>query len=244
MMYLVSQPGPLSSAHMEAIELNSAVSFPPGYLRFMKRFGSGTYRGWMNVYSPDNEVLCPFPEYELWEHDADSPITQEQIGECIAIGHTADGDFLAVHPQTKQLLWLPRHAERIERVVVQVQETEDDSMYALLLDDIYSQVYGCGQQGAVYYEPWSETRNHRFLRLPPGTNGLTLPKLSGMFREVFPPDLVVENEFTCLLFYQEIGGYIRFNYAYGQEVAVMFEKDAAQAFVTMEQWLLSQGCVG
>lgn len=243
-MYLVSQPGPLSSNQMEAIEYHSAVSFPPGYVRFMKRFGAGTYRGWMNVYSPDHEVLRPFPEYELWEHDADSPITQEQIGECIAIGHTADGDFLAVHPQSQQLLWLPRHAERIERIAVQVQEPMNDGTYAKVLDDIYSQVYGGGQQGAVYYEPWSDTRSHRFLRLPPGTDGLTLPILSGMFRQVFSPDLAIENEYTCLLFYQELGGYIRFNYAYGQEVAVMYEKDAMKVYTAMGQWLLSHGCEG
>ncbi|REK71936.1 hypothetical protein [Paenibacillus paeoniae] len=242
-MYLVSQPEPLSPKQIQAMQ-EAAVSFPLGYLSFIERYGAGTYRGWMNVYSPDTEVLRPFPEYEIWEHDADSPITQEQIGECISIGTTVDGDFLAVHPQTGQLLWLPRHAERIVIISLQVQEPADDETYATVLDDIYHQVYGSGQQGAVYYEPWSDTRSHRFLRLPPGTDGLTLPVLSGMFREVFSPDLVIENEYTCLLFYQELGGYVRFNYAYGQEVAVMYEQDAVNVFADMEQWLLSHGCKG
>ena len=118
-MYIVSQPKPPSEDRIQALTTVDAISFPPGYLRFLRRFGEGTYRGWMNVQLPDTEVLKPFAEYDLWEHDADSPITQQQIGECIAIGTTVDGDFLAVHPQTAQLLWLPRHDEYLKAVSLQ-----------------------------------------------------------------------------------------------------------------------------
>ncbi|WP_409176421.1 hypothetical protein [Brevibacillus fortis] len=241
-MYVVSQPKRLSDGQNQALEKEKAAFYPPGYLHFLQQFGAGTYRGWMNVYLPDTEVLQPFAEYDLWEHDADSPITQQQISECVAIGTTVDGDFLAVHPQTDQLLWLPRHAERL--MALSLQEQENDERYARVLDEIYRQVYGSDQEGAVYYEPWSETRSHLFLRLPPVQDGLSLLKLASMCREAFLPDLTIENEYVCQLFYRQLGGYVRFNYANKQEVAIMYEEDAEQAFVVMKQWLLSKGCEG
>ncbi|OAB41977.1 hypothetical protein [Paenibacillus glacialis] len=107
-MYIVSQPKPLSDDRSQALAKEDAAFFPPGYLQFLGQFGEGTYRGWMNVQLPDMEVLKPFAEYDLWEHDEDSPITAQQIGQCVAIGTTVDGDFLVLHRETAQLLWLPR----------------------------------------------------------------------------------------------------------------------------------------
>ncbi|RXZ83765.1 hypothetical protein EBB07_05115 [Paenibacillaceae bacterium] len=244
-MYIVSRPKPVFDDRNQVLAKEDAASasFPPGYIRFLQRFGAGTYRGWMNVHLPDMEVLKPFAEYDLWEHDEDSPITQQQIGECVAIGTTVDGDFLAVHPQTAQLLWLPRHAEHLKALSLQAREQEDEELYTMVLDEIYGQVYGSVREEAVYYEPWSGSRSHRFLRLPPGQDQLSLPDLAGMCRADFPPDLSIETNYTGLLFFRELGGYVRFNYANKQEVAVMYEQDAQQAFVVMEQWLLSKGCV-
>ncbi|KKO53213.1 hypothetical protein [Paenibacillus sp. DMB20] len=241
-MYIVSQPKPLSDSRNQALAKENDASFPPGYLRFLRRFGEGTYRGWMNVHLPDTEILKPFAEYGLWEHDEDSPITEQQIGQCVAIGTTVDGDFLAVHPQTSGFLWLPRHAEHIKALSLQAPEQEDEGMYALVLDEIYSQVYGSSQEGAVYYEPWTGTRSHLFFRLPPRKDQLSLPELAGMCRAAFPPDLSMETQYACFLFYRQLGGYIRLNYAYQQEVAVFYEPDAQQAFAVMKQWLLSKGC--
>ncbi|MBY0163582.1 hypothetical protein [Paenibacillus lautus] len=241
-MYIVSGPRPLSNGRNHMLGMEEEESYPPGYVRFMQRFGEGTYRGWMNVQLPDREVLQPFAEYGLWEHDDDSPITEPQIAECIAIGTTVDGDFLAVHPQTAQLLWLPRHAEFIQAILLQSRERNDEALYAAVLDEIYRLVYGNSQDGAVYYEPWTGSRSHLFLRLPPGEDQPSLPELAGMCQASFPPDLFVENEYTCSLFYGELGGYVRFNYAYQQEVAVFYEQDAGQAFAVIEAWLLSKGC--
>lgn len=141
-MYIVSRPKPLSDDQNQALAKEDAAVYPPGYLRFLRRFGEGTYRGWLNVQLPDAEVLKPFAEYGLWEHDENSPITEQQIGECIVIGTTVDGDFLAVYPQTAGLLWLPRHAEHVKAIFLQAPEQEDEGMYALVLDEIYRQVYG------------------------------------------------------------------------------------------------------
>ncbi|SEG24506.1 hypothetical protein [Paenibacillus sp. UNC499MF] len=243
-MYLVSRPKPLPEGINRTIAEEVAACFPPGYLRFLRSFGEGTYSGWMNVQLPDPEVLKPFAEYGLWEHDADSPITERQIGECVAIGTTVDGDFLAVHPPTAGLIWLPRHGEQVTAVSLRAREQEDERTYASVLDEIYRQVYGCGRERAAYYEPWTGTRSHLFLRLPPGLDQLSLPDLSGMCRAAFPPDLSVETDYSCHLFYQTLGGYVRFNYANKQEVAVMYEQDAPaqEAFAAIRQWLVSKGC--
>ncbi|AIQ75198.1 MULTISPECIES: hypothetical protein [Paenibacillus] len=241
-MYIVSRPKPLSDDQNQALAKEDAAVYPPGYLRFLRRFGEGTYRGWLNVQLPDAEVLKPFAEYGLWEHDENSPITEQQIGECIVIGTTVDGDFLAVYPQTAGLLWLPRHAEHVKAIFLQAPEQEDEGMYALVLDEIYRQVYGIIQGESVYYEPWTGTRSHRFLRLPQGQDQLTLPELAGLCQHEFPPDLFNENAYACFLFYRQLGGYVRLNYAYQQEVAVFYEQDTGQAFADMEQWLLSKGC--
>lgn len=241
-MYIVSRPKPLSESQNQMLAKEDAAIYPPGYLRFLRQFGEGTYRGWMNVQLPDSEVLKPFADYGLWEHDGASPITEQQIGECIAIGTTVDGDFLAVHPRTAALLWLPRHAEHIKAIPLQVLEREDEAMYALVLDEIYRWVYGSSQRAAVYYEPWTATRSHLFLRLPPEQGRLSLHELAGMCQADFPADLSIETEHACFLFYRELDGYVRFNYAYQQEVAVIYEQDAQQKFTVIEQWLLEKGC--
>lgn len=241
-MYLVSQPKPLTVNQNQLLEREYVISFPPGYVQFLRRFGEGTYSGWMNVHLPDSEVLKPFVEYELWEHDENSPITAQQIGECIAVGTTVDGDFLAVHPEVEQLLWLPRHSDYVMALTLQMQEQDDDGLYVTILDDIYRQAYGCAQETPMYFEPWSGSRSHLFLRLPPGKNELSLPVLANMCQEEFTPDLSIETEYTCYLFYQSLGGYVRFNYANQQEVAVMYEQEGQQVFDDMEQWLLMKGC--
>ena len=189
-MYIVSGPRPLSNGRNHMLGMEEEESYPPGYVRFMQRFGEGTYRGWMNVQLPDREVLQPFAEYGLWEHDDDSPITEPQIAECIAIGTTVDGDFLAVHPQTAQLLWLPRPAEFIQAILLQSRERNDEALYAAVLDEIYRLVYGNSQDGAVYYEPWTGSRSHLFCVCRQGRISLRFPSwpvcVKRPFRRICP----------------------------------------------------------
>lgn len=241
-MYIVSEPVGLSEAHSQQLEAENTGLYPQAYLQFLQQYGEGTYRGWMNVQLPDPEVLRPFAEFGLWEHDADSPITEQQIGECTAIGTTVDGDFLAVHPGVDGLLWLPRHAERIQAIPLPAGEQEEEGSYALILDGIYRQMYGQSQKESVYYEPWTGTRQHLFLRMPPGEGKPTLIELAAQCRVDHPPDLVIENPYVCYLFYRELSGYIRLNLANGQEAAVFYEQAAGQVSARMKEWLLSKGC--
>lgn len=240
-MYTVSEPKGLSEHHRQQLKAENKVLYPPAYTRFLQHYGEGTYRGWMNVQLPDPEVLRPFAEYGLWEHEDDSPITEQQIGECTAIGTTVDGDFLAVHPRVGGLLWLPRHAEQIQVIPLPSGGQEEES-YALILDGIYRQMYGQSQEDSVYYEPWTGTRQHLFLRVPPGQGRMTLIELAVQCRVDHLQDLIIENPYSCYLFYREMGGYIRLNLANGQEVAVFYEQAAGQVSAKLKEWLLSKGC--
>ncbi|WP_340026484.1 hypothetical protein MHI24_15495 [Paenibacillus sp. FSL K6-1096] len=240
-MYIVSEPVGLSEVHRQQLEAENTGLYPQTYLQFLQQYGEGTYRGWMNVQLPDPEVLRPFAGYGLWEHDDDSPITEQQIGECTAIGTTVDGDFLAVYPGVDGLLWLPRHAEQIQVIPLPPGGQEEGS-YALILDGIYRKMYGREQEESAYYEPWTGTRQHFFLRMPPRQGRVNLTELAAMCRDEFPPDLFIENPYICCLFYRELGGYIRLNLANGQEVAVFFEQAAGQVSARMKEWLLSKGC--
>lgn len=58
-MYIVSRPKPLSDGQNQALAKEYVAGYPPGYLRFLRQFGEGTYRGWLNVQLPDREVLKP-----------------------------------------------------------------------------------------------------------------------------------------------------------------------------------------
>ena len=111
-----------------------------------------------------------------------------------------------------------------------------------MLSDIYRQVYERSQEEDAYYEPGTGTRSHVFLHLQPGEGQLTLLELAGERRSADPPDFSIETPYVCLLFYRQLEGYIRFNYAYKKEVAVFYEPDMEQAFHVMQQWLLSKGC--
>ncbi|MFD1903184.1 hypothetical protein ACFSQ7_02095 [Paenibacillus rhizoplanae] len=162
-MYIVSEPKGLSEHYRQQLEAEDAGLYPPAYTKFLQQYGEGTYRGWINVQAPDPEVLRPFAEYGLWEHDEDSPITEQQIGECTAIGTTVDGDFLAVHPGVNGLLWLPLScgADSSDPAASRGKRKRLLAM-PLILDGIYRRMYGRSQEESVYYEPWTGTREHLF----------------------------------------------------------------------------------
>lgn len=238
-MYIVSQRlVPVPSGVIRQAEQDMQVAFPGGYSRFLQQFGEGTYRGWFNIHSPDPNVLPPFAEYDLWEHEETSPITQEQLRQCVAIGTTIDGDFLAVHPQAEGLVWLPRHSETIRLI------PPEAASYTDTLDRIYQETFGDAESAApAYFEPWNETRQHAFFLFnPENGSSLSLRELGARCRDFFRPDLLIDNEHTGVSFIRELGGYIRFNYAYGREVAVFYEEEAAGLFGEIAYFLQNNHC--
>ncbi|KQO18774.1 hypothetical protein ASF12_00735 [Paenibacillus sp. Leaf72] len=239
-MYIVSTNGsPISAAKLHQLEQERQLTLPEAYVRFLTLNGPGTYRGWFNIEVPDSGVLEPFAEEEFWEHNDASPITQQQIAECVSIGTTIDGDFLAVHSDVKGILWLPRHSEIIELYAEVANEHAD---YTELLDQIYSEKLAQEAAAPPYFEPWTQTRKHQFFHFAPDKAGYELPELARECKESFQPDFQIENAYTCTLFLQRLGGYIRFNYAYRLEVAVFYEEGQEPLLQQITAFLVAHNC--
>ncbi|WP_336764484.1 SMI1/KNR4 family protein [Paenibacillus sp. USHLN196] len=219
-MYIVSRAlKPVPAEELNQFEQQHAISLPSSYRTWIEQYGEGTYTGWMNVQRPDPEVLKPFVEYDFWIHTDETPISQHQLEQCITIGSSVDGDFLAVHPEIEGLLWLPRHDENI--TLWTCLETE----FGETLDRIYCGYYRQDQPIAPsYYEPWNELRKHTFYHFTGTEQGSSMKELADRCKTEFKWDAVLENEYMCKLFMASMGGYLRFNYATGREVALFYEE--------------------
>ena len=241
-MYLVSNYlQTVTRQKLQLLEQEWNIILPPSYIQFLEQYGQGTYCGLLNVEYPDRERLREFAEYELWEHDEQSPITREQLAECIVIATTIDGDFVVVHPGVESLIWLPRHSEIIER------RSCGEQSWVECMEQWIEAAYGPRDLAETkrYFEPWNNRQQHLFLMLGTqkaisngssgGTedaeSGSTVNNLADIAREcaaVMKPDLIIDNAYSGLHFFRQFNGYVRFNYAYGREVAVFYEKEESQ----------------
>ncbi|WP_334220772.1 SMI1/KNR4 family protein [Paenibacillus sp. JJ-100] len=211
---------PATHQELQDVEQEHAIRLPPTYQHWMQQYGEGTYSGWINIQRPDAEVLQPFAEYDLWEHTEQTVISQHQLQECVSIGSSVDGDFLAVHAGVDGLIWLPRHDEQI------TVWPSNDRSFAATLDQIYCGYYGRDEPySPAYYEPWNGERHPVFYHFTGKENGITMREMAHLCKTDFTWDLVIENEYTCKLFKESIGGYIRFNIANGREIALFYENN-------------------
>lgn len=234
-MYLVTEHlQPVDEGTLVLFQQQHNIHLPEAYCVFLQEYGVGTYCGMFNIQLPDEQQLTEFVEYELWEHDEQSPISNQQLAECIVIGTTIDGDFLAIHPQVNDLLWLPRHDQQIE-----VRTVDTQASWVQMMDQWLTQGYGDSFEILMehrYYEPSNSDQRHVFLTFHPETEGTKLLSISSSAEQLtqvaaqielqLPPDLKIETVYSCRLFWQNIHGYVRFNYAYGYEVAVCYEDTA------------------
>ncbi|MFS0871165.1 SMI1/KNR4 family protein [Paenibacillus xylanilyticus] len=240
-MYVVTRTlKPVSAEELVRFEQQHSVSLPVSYRQWLEQYGEGTYSGWMNVQRPDHEVLKPFAEYDFWMHTDDTPVSQQQLEDCISIGSSVDGDFLAIHPEIDGLLWLPRHDEQI------TLWKHTESEFGDTLDRIYCGYYGQAETiKPSYFEPWNELRNHTFYHLEDHEDGMSIQHLASLCQAQFKWDAVMESEYTCKLFMASIGGYLRFNYANGREIALFYEEIHGVEGTTdydIEQFLLAHHC--
>ncbi len=253
-MYIISSQRNLSSAEeLDALEQQYGVRLPQAYRQFLQEYGQGTYCDWFHVELPDPERLKEFAEYGLWEHAEDSPITAMQLAECVVIASTVDGDMLALHPHLEVGIWLPRHSEQM----ITVQWTE--SSWEASMQQQYAYVYGHEYEveQPTYFEPWNGRQQHELSMLHTdqamGTDEdldtleakqKYLQTVAIRLAEQYEPSLRLENQYTGKLFYKEINGYVRFNYAYGNEVGLFYEpsEDLKQRLVEdLRQYLRSSG---
>ncbi|QYK64488.1 SMI1/KNR4 family protein [Paenibacillus sp. S25] len=238
-MYWVStQHTPVATDELTNFEHTYGITLPLPYVAFLTRYGPGTYCGLLMIERPDPQLLQSYTDYELWTHDDNCPITAQQLGECVVIGSSIDGDFLAIHPQVEGLLWLPRHSEIITTKTLDVQVPFTETLEHILQDE-----FGRTEPFPRYFEPVSPDKTATFLLFSPldtaeaynpanpGDQALnfapaSLQALAQRFKQHFNSNLWIENEHICMAFLQTLGGYVRFNYAYGREVAIIYEPKA------------------
>ncbi len=103
----------LSDSEIISLEQKGLPKFSQPYIDFMKTYGSGTYDGAICINIPDFNILKDFVEYYFWEY-IDAPITKEQLHECVVIGNSIDGDYIAIHAKVKGYILLPRGSDIIE----------------------------------------------------------------------------------------------------------------------------------
>ncbi|MDY8022551.1 SMI1/KNR4 family protein [Paenibacillus polymyxa] len=238
-MYWVStQHTTVTADELTTFEHTYGLTLPPPYVAFLTRYGPGTYCGLLVIEMPDPQLLQSYADYELWTHDDNCPITAQQLGECVVIGSSIDGDFLAIHPLVEGLLWLPRHSEIITTKTLDVQVPFTETLEHILRDE-----FGKMEPFPRYFEPVSPDKAATFLLFnPPDTAEAYNPAhpneqaldfapasiqaLAQRFKQHFASNLWIENEHICMAFLQTLGGYVRFNYAYGREVAIIYEPKA------------------
>ncbi|MDH2331402.1 SMI1/KNR4 family protein [Paenibacillus polymyxa] len=238
-MYWVStQHTPVATDELTNIEHTYGITLPPPYVAFLTRYGPGTYCGLLIIEMPDPQLLQSYTDYELWTHDDNCPITAQQLGECVVIGSSIDGDFLAIHPQVEGLMWLPRHSEIITTKTLDVQVPFTETLGHILQDE-----FGRMEPFPRYFEPVSPDKTATFLLFSPLDTAeaynpanpsdqalnfapASLQALAQRFKQHFNSNLWIENEHICMAFLQTLGGYVRFNYAYGREVAIIYESKA------------------
>ncbi|MEI7024403.1 SMI1/KNR4 family protein [Paenibacillus sp. y28] len=235
-MYMVSGlRSVVTDGELNDTEQRSGVRLPEAYRRFLTTYGEGTYRGVLNITRPDTGVLGEFAEYEFWEHDEKSPISREQIEQCVVVGTSIDGDFLAVSSEADGLLWLPRHSDRIS--LDQVHELE---LFQAFLNRKIAEVYESSPAEPAYFEPWHGQTQHAFFLLD--KYRFTLPELAPLVKAQFGADLYISDEYSAQIFLQSLGGYLRLNYANGVEVAVFYEQGRETLFQQIADFLENHGC--
>jgi hypothetical protein len=241
-MYIVSSHRHIgSAAELDALEQQYAVKLPQSYRQFLLEYGQGTYNDLFHVELPDPERLQEFAEYGLWEHEQHSPITASQLNECVVISSTVDGDMLALHREVTGGFWLPRHSEQI--VAVSWQDLPWEDWMKQQLQRLYGEAYDSALLES-YFEPWNGRQQHEFLMLKAErmldhdrlVDGIAdtlegkqqhLRAVAAQLARQHEPDLNVQTLYTGKLFYRALEGYIRLNYAYGNEVALFYELSRA-----------------
>lgn len=135
-----------------------------------------------------------------------------------------------------------------------VQTPFTDTLEHILRDE-----FGKTEPFPRYFEPVSLDRVATFLQFnPPETAeayGSANPNdqalqvapasiqlLAQRFKQHFDSNLWIENEHICLAFLQSLGGYVLFNYAYGREVAIIYEPKAIALHDEVLSFLQKEHC--
>lgn len=227
-MYCTSaQMKRLSDSELISLEQKGLPKFPQPYIDFMKTYGIGTYGGAICIHFPDFDILKDFAEYAFWEYK-DAPITKEQLQECVVIGNSIDGDYIAIHAEVKGYILLPRDSDIIELFPYAGED------FICTINKIGKFLYEEDLEN--YFEPVGN--NPVFFRAADRDPH----DLAGQFKTIFRGDYLIENEYVCEVFLIDMGGYVRFNFSSGFEVAVFYSDYGLTYFEKVKKFLKENGC--
>lgn len=208
-------------------DVQSRLKLPQPYCDFMKTYGDGTYGGVICINCPDFQLLKEYAAYDFWEHE-NAPITKAQTAECIVIGNSIDGDYIALHPDRDGYILLPRHSD-----IISFFPFHDEPF----LDTIRK------ISDLLYAEPW---KDYDYFE-PAGAHYLflhkyksDLHKMAKQFQAAFDYDYLIEDEYTCKVFLLRMGGYIRFNFSCS-EIAIFYFDYGLASFQETKNFLMERG---
>lgn len=217
----------LSESELISIEHNGQIKLPQSYRDFMKTYGDGTYSDAICINCPDFELLNKYAKDDFWEYDG-APIRREQMKECVVIGNSIDGDYIAIHDDADGYILLPRHSERIELFSYRNED------FLRTVNRIGEFLYSEGLDD--YFEP--SVSKYMVMRC----TIKNVSKIISRFKAVFPSDYLIENEYTCKIFLSRMGGSVRFNLSSDHEV-VIYYSDYGIAYVEqVKRFLNENGC--
>jgi hypothetical protein len=234
-MYITStHKDVISGQTLNEVEEKTGLVLPVAYRAFLETYGRGTYDGGIIIhFPPDTELLKQFVDYEFWNHE-DAPVTRQQIGECAVIGYSIDTDYFAIHKNVNGLILFPRHSEEIALFAMH------DTDFCITLNEIITHLWG--KQAltveGIYFESHCQI-NHLFLHY----KTKELFDIAQLFKASFKYDHLVEDQYICIVFLRRMGGYVRFNYHFGFEVAIFYDQDEIKIFNEVEEFLKQNGCV-
>lgn len=217
----------LSEGELVSLEHQGQLKFPESYRDFMKTYGTGTYGGAICINCPDFDLLKKYAKYDFWKYD-NSPIRREQMKECVVIGNSIDGDYITVHSDVDGYIMLPRHSERIELFPARNEDflsTISKIGYALYDEDLEN-----------YFEPAGSDCIflHYF--------GKDVHKFTRRFKAAFQNDYLIEDAYMCQVFFIRMGGYVRFSFSRGFEIAVFYSNYGLEYFEKIKKYLKENGC--
>lgn len=210
-----------------SFEQNGIPKFPRPYIDFMKTYGIGTYGGAICITAPDFDILKSFAEYHFWKFK-DAPITEEQFCECVAIGNSIDGDYIAIHSQVKGYILFPRNSGIIKLFPY------DEERFIYSINKIGKYLYDEDLEN--YFEPVGA--QSLFLHASSEITNALIER----FKTVFKGDCLIENEYICDVFLRCMGGYVQFNLALKSEIAVFYSDYGLACFEKVKKFLIDNGC--
>lgn len=219
----------LSESELVSIEQKGQIRLPQAYRDFMKTYGDGTYSGVICINCPDFELLDKYAEDDFWEYDG-APIRREQMKECVVIGNSIDGDYIAIHDDVDGYILLPRQEDRI---TLFPYSNED---FLCTVNRIGEFLYNEGLDD--YFEPGVSKYMFMYCR------GKKMHPIIERFKAAFPCDYLVENEYVCEVFLFRMGGYVSFRHSGGggSEIVIYYSDYGMTYVEQVKRFLNENGC--